>query len=130
MKKEITFNFGKVKIKRKIWYNYYGYPTISLHCKDIPLHILIWEFIHGKIPKGFQIHHKDLNVKNYSLYNLELVDVSTHRRLHAGWIKKYHNKWTHKPCTKCNKLLPLSQFFYIKTRKKESALCKQCHGGN
>jgi len=90
------------------------------------MHIIIWEFIHGKIPKGFQIHHKDLNIKNYSLDNLELVNVSTHRRIHAGW-KKHHNKWTHKPCTKCNKILPLNKFFYINTRKKESALCKKCH---
>jgi len=28
---------------------------------------------------------------------------------------------------KCNKILPLSKFFYINTRKKESALCKKCH---
>lgn len=76
-----------------------GYPTIWDGTKNILLHRYIWEKYNGKIPSGYQIHHKDKNRRNYNLNNLELVKTSEHHRKHAlennlgkcnkGKLKKY-----------------------------------------
>ena len=47
------------------------------------LHIYVWEKENGKIPKGYDIHHKDQNKSNNELGNLELVNRTEHRRSHS-----------------------------------------------
>lgn len=48
----------------------------------ILLHRKIWEDSNGKIPKGFQIHHKDGDRTNNNLENLECISHSQHVKLH------------------------------------------------
>lgn len=110
----------------KIWYDKKGYPLIYINGKEIKLHVYIWEKANGSKPTKHDIHHKDEDKSNYNLENLELVTYSEHRRIHAGWIRK-GGKWIKKPCNKCNRILPLKDFYYVKTRKIESNFCKTCH---
>ncbi len=93
-----------------VWYDRKGYPCIWINGKTIKLHIYIWEKAHGNKPKGFDIHHKDFDKKNYVLSNLELLSGSDHRRIHAGWIRK-NGFWILKPCKTCKKLLSLNKFY-------------------
>ena len=60
-----------------------GYPTIWNGTQNILLHRYVWEKFHGKIPKGFEIHHKDKNRRNYDINNLELVSIHEHHKKHA-----------------------------------------------
>lgn len=60
-----------------------GYPTIFINGKNVLLHRYIWEKLNGKIPDGFQIHHKNRNRMDYSIDNLELIEISEHHRKHA-----------------------------------------------
>ncbi len=60
-----------------------GYPTIYVDGKNILLHRYVWEKHHGKIPKGYQIHHKNKDQLDYSLENLELISEKEHHKHHA-----------------------------------------------
>ena len=42
----------------------------------------IWEKAYGKVPKGFSIHHRDLDHTNNDLSNLQLVTYQQHVDLH------------------------------------------------
>ncbi|HEA19690.1 MAG TPA: HNH endonuclease [Pricia antarctica] len=110
----------------KVWYSKKGYPCIWINRKEIYLHVWVWERKNGNKPKGYDIHHKDLDKSNYLLNNLKVMLHSDHLRLHAGWIRE-NGAWIKKPCNKCNKVLLLKDFYYVKTRKIETALCKTCH---
>ena len=102
-----------------------GYKIIWLDGKDVKIHVFVWERENGIKPKGYEIHHLDHNKGNYSLDNLELLTISDHRRVHAGWLR-FGNAWSHKPCTKCERVLPLSDF-YPRRGHTPSAQCKPCH---
>jgi hypothetical protein len=112
--------------KYKIWYDKKGYAVIWINGKSIKLHVYIWEKSNGEKPKGYDIHHKDFNKSNYILSNLELLTLSDHRRLHAGW-ERLNGKWIKKPCSGCNEVLSLDKFYFCQVNKKESSLCKRCH---
>jgi hypothetical protein len=61
-----------------------GYPIGNVG-KDIKrLHIYIWEKHYGKVPKGYHVHHKDGNMLNNDISNLELLPVKSHCRYHAS----------------------------------------------
>ena len=96
-----------------VWYDRKGYPTIWINNKSIKLHIYIWEKVNGEKPKGFQLHHKDFNKRNYLIDNLELVNQSDHFKIHAGWIRE-NGEWILKPCKDCKKLLSLDKFYQRK----------------
>src|ERR1700744_1898843 len=49
------------------------------------LHRHIWEHHHQrKIPKGWDVHHKDENTLNNHISNLEILPLQEHRALHLG----------------------------------------------
>ncbi len=56
-------------------------------------HIWVWEKHHGKIPKNYQIHHKDGNKRNNSIENLELLTAEEHRKKHPNYYKKGNKPW-------------------------------------
>lgn len=107
-----------------VWVSHKGYPFIYVDRKNIPIHVLVWERENGPKPPGTEIHHIDENKENYELSNLELLTNSDHQKVHAGWIRE-EGEWIAKPCTKCKKVLPLSEF-YPRKGFTPSALCKRC----
>lgn len=49
------------------------------------LHVAIWEYFSGqKVPKGYEIHHKDGNPLNNDFDNLECLSRSEHRKTFNG----------------------------------------------
>lgn len=102
-----------------------GYPRMQVDGRSKKTHVVMWEKANGEKPKGFDIHHKDLNKENYELENLELLTRIDHRRIHAGWIRE-NGKWSHKKCCSCKKLLPLSDFSSQGKDKPPRANCKKC----
>jgi hypothetical protein len=120
---------GKLFEGKKISYHTDGYPVITLNHKPIKIHLLIWERVNGKIPDDCQIHHKDFNKENYIIDNLELVTIEQHQRLHHGWIRNENGIWIAKTCSKCNQILPLSEFWSrIKNDNNHlHSRCKKCH---
>lgn len=119
--KKIILDLCGEKVERAMYFDHKGYPCIRVRRKEYKVHVLIWESKFGKKPNGYEIHHKDQDKSNYDIENLELMTPTNHRRLHAGWIRT-NNVWTHKHCNKCNEVLPLNDFYYVKTRSIESAL--------
>lgn len=62
-----------------------GYLTNGyIYVNNIPLHRLAWEKHHGKVPKGYHIHHKDGNKTNNDINNLQLISASEHIKLHMS----------------------------------------------
>ena len=59
------------------------------------LHRVIWEAMHGPIPEGHSIHHKDGNKENNEPANLECITQSDHAKRH--WEEDYDN-WKAKVC--------------------------------
>ena len=51
--------------------------------KGVRLHRLVWESIHGPVPDGYHVHHKDGNRANNHPDNLELMEGSEHMSLHG-----------------------------------------------
>jgi len=75
---------GKKYTRRPI--GYYGCTNSGRHY----LHRDIWESVNGKIPKGYDIHHKDGDRTNNHIDNLELYSKSEHaHRFNTG-----HNQYT------------------------------------
>lgn len=104
-----------------------GYPFIryTLNGKRVktPLHVLVWEYINGKKPLGYDIHHKDNNKTNFNPHNLELLSKGDHAKTHAGWVRDRLGAWVQKPCSGCKKILPLESFY---SQCIVSAQCKKC----
>ncbi|TES91962.1 MAG: HNH endonuclease [Candidatus Cloacimonadota bacterium] len=85
-------------------------------------HVLVWEKHFGKIPKGKWSHHKDRNKLNNDISNLEILDITTHKRIHSG-CKIIKRKWW-KPCCKCGQFQPIDN--YYKRISGISPWCKKC----
>ena len=47
------------------------------------LHRAVWEYHHGEIPKGWQVHHVDGDKSNNDISNLLLVPKSIHATYHS-----------------------------------------------
>ena len=64
----------------------YGYYRCRKWIKGksmvILFHRYIWEKYNGEIPKGIYIHHKDGNIENNNIENLESITSQEHSRLH------------------------------------------------
>ena|SRR6266540_254215 len=70
------------------------------------LHRIVWEFFNGPIPKGMHVHHRDQDVDNNSIDNLELMPAERHSSWHAkisdhtAWHTAMRNgsaKWHRSP---------------------------------
>lgn len=86
-------NVYKFSHKMSSYNNGIGYYQIKLLSnktrKTFYVHRLVWETFKGKIPKGYEINHKDHNKANNDLSNLELVT-------HSENVKKavkFHGKF-------------------------------------
>lgn len=70
-----------------------GYFSVCLckngKTKNKTLHTIVWEAFNGKIPKGYDIHHKNHIKSDNRLENLELVERCEHRKRHQRCVLQY-----------------------------------------
>lgn len=90
--------------------------VIKIGKEWIKHHRWVWEQANGRIPKGYQIHHKDLNSMNDALDNLQLLTNSEHKTLHLLLRTKMGLPGVRKGVTAWNKGLHPSE----ETKKKQS----------
>ena len=61
--------------------------------KPKSMHQYVWSFYNGDIPKGYEVHHKDLNRYNNDISNLELLEKHEHKKLHAKMLTQEQREW-------------------------------------
>ena len=61
------------------------------------LHRAVWKAAHGRIPKGYEVHHKDHNTLNNKISNLALVKIGEHQTMHNKLEAKTKAKKTKTP---------------------------------
>ena len=52
------------------------------------LHIYVWEYNNGNIPKGYEIHHKDHDKNNNEIDNLDMLTKKEHMKIHSKELTK------------------------------------------
>ena len=60
------------------------------------MHIFVWEDYNGKLPEGYEVHHKDFDRSNNDISNLQLLTASEHRKLHADLLTDEQRDWRRK----------------------------------
>jgi hypothetical protein len=93
----------------------------------IRAHVWVWKSIHGNIPKGYHIHHRDENKSNNSIENLELIHSSRHLSIHSS---KPENK--ERARKRAEKIRPLTKEWHRSKegRKWHSEHAIRCNFGN
>jgi hypothetical protein len=110
-----------------------GYHRLSVWDSEtksvrvVMAHVWAWEQQHGPIPEGYQIHHRNGDKQDNRLENLEIVDPTTHKRLHNGCELRAGIWW--KPCPVCGEFKPIdAEHWYL---SKEGwplyGKCRPCH---
>jgi uncharacterized CHY-type Zn-finger protein len=61
---------------------------ISCSCPKKRMHVVVWEYFNGPVPKKFHIHHKDGDKSNNDISNLEMIYSSEHSHIHMTPEKK------------------------------------------
>lgn len=61
--------------------------------KPKSMHQYVWSFYNGEIPKGYEVHHKDLNRYNNDISNLELLEKHKHKKLHGILLTDEQREW-------------------------------------
>lgn len=61
--------------------------------KPRSMHCYVWSYYNGEIPKGYEVHHKDLNRYNNDISNLELLEKHEHKKLHGRILTEEQREW-------------------------------------
>ncbi len=69
---------------------YYLCATASPDGKRRRMHVYVWEYYNGPVPKGYHVHHKDRDKSNNDISNLELMDEFEHESLHGKEYAEEH----------------------------------------
>ena len=80
MKKFIEFDGVRFCLDEKTGY-YHGYLRKGVYDR---LHRYIYEFYNGKLPDGYDVHHKDFDKNNNNLSNLVALPKSEHVKIHMS----------------------------------------------
>ena len=67
--------------------NLYWYSTTRVNGKRVYMHKYVWEYYNSTIPKGYEVHHIDLNRDNNNIENLQLLTIKEHKDLHSALNK-------------------------------------------
>lgn len=81
------------------------------------LHRDVYEYYNGKIPKGYQIHHKDHDKNNNDISNLEMLTKEQHSKLHGEELTDEQREWRKQNLI--NKAVPKAREYNLKNRDKE-----------
>ena len=65
-----------------------GRKKLGQHC----IYVYIDKVFRGDLPKGYVVHHKDLNKMNDCLDNLVRITVSEHMKIHLTGAKRTRTK--------------------------------------
>lgn len=87
----IEFNGNKYTMRNT---GYYG----RTNDKRSLLHRDIWEYHHGQIPTGWDVHHKDENKEHNVIENFECLSKSDHTQLHSHGQNQHTAKRKAVPC--------------------------------
>lgn len=74
----------QIHFSRKFYQDKHTGYWISTDYPRIRAHQWVWVKVHGPIPKGYHIHHKDDNKSNNVICNLELIEKSRHLKHHLN----------------------------------------------
>lgn len=90
-------------------------------------HVIEWERHNGIIPRGFQVHHRNGDKQDNRVENLELVDATTHKRLHSGCELRDGVWW--KPCSVCGefKAVVIGEWYISAQGWPLYGRCRLCH---
>ena len=50
------------------------------------MHVYVWEYFNGPVPKGYHIHHMDGDKSNNNIKNLQLLLATEHEQLHGSML--------------------------------------------
>ena len=57
------------------------------------LHVYVWEYYNGKVPRNYHVHHKDFDKSNNEIDNLVLLSAQEHLSLHGrSWNNDRYEK--------------------------------------
>ena len=66
-----------------------GYLMIYIPCRgDVKYHHYVWEKKFEKVPKGYHLHHINLNKLDNRIKNLQLLSAKEHGELHGRLRKR------------------------------------------
>lgn len=102
----------------------HGYYTITSKKEgnhNKLLHRLIYEEVHGKIPDGYHVHHKDGNKLNNSIDNLELLEKRKHHSLHSTGYNHTTKVRTLLSDQKKGKSMPYNKTGYYRVYKEKGS---------
>ena len=57
------------------------------------MHIYVWEYYNSKVPKGYEVHHRDGNKANNDISNLQLVKPQEHQEIHRKQLTEEEREW-------------------------------------
>lgn len=79
---------GDTRRKKKHIYIHGRYPAVSIYDKKIHVHRLLLMFKLKRVLNWNEYaHHKDKNILNANIDNIELMEATLHQKLHRGNVK-------------------------------------------
>ncbi len=104
-----------------------GYLRANINGRLRLAHIIEWERHNGPVPPGWQVHHVNEDKQDNRIENLQLVDPTTHKRLHGGCELRDGVWW--KPCGDCGERKPVTVEHWYFTREgwPSYGRCRPCH---